>query len=308
MSRGRLTLVVAVLVVVGLLGWQFWPAGDSGTPDSGAPSSDTEPETPEPTQPPAEPRPGFRVATFNVLGDGHTQPNGNKPEMASGPRRAEWAVRLLERHRIEIAGLQEFEVRQSERFTEVGGDRWAVYPGTELAPNATAQSIAWRDDLWRRVRADVVDVPYFSGNTRPSPYVLLENRATGQRVWVWNTHNPANVRGPAEQARLDGYRLEGELIDRLRMADPDVPVISLGDKNLGGDFFCELGRHVRVHSADGGLITKSGRCRRPPDPVIDWIVATPDVEFSGYTRIEEGLVEKTSDHRFVFATAVLPEG
>lgn len=314
MSRRLLWALVVALIVAGTTTAVIWQRSDppSGGTDRAGPGRSTGTTTTPPTTSPSgspttDPTARtVRIATFNVLGAGHTRPRGSDAHMRRGPKRTVWAMRLLERHRIEIAGLQEFETPQVERFNELAGDRWAAYPGDRSTPVAGAQSIIWRADRWRLVEAHLIDVPYFSGNTRPNPYVLLEHRRTGQRVWVWNTHNPADVRGPAERARMRGYRQEARLINRLRRADPEIPVVSLGDKNLGGDYLCALAGRVTVRSADGGHAGRGGRCHRPPDPIIDWIVATPDVDFTGYRRIERGLVERVTDHRLVFADAALP--
>ncbi len=48
------------------------------------------------------------VASFNVLGHSHTTSGGNKPWMASGPARTQGMVALLRRHRVDVAGLQEY--------------------------------------------------------------------------------------------------------------------------------------------------------------------------------------------------------
>lgn len=304
MSRRLIWAVVIVALLAGTTTAVLWARSDPPGDGVDAPRTGTPTASQPPTVDPA-PR-TVRIATFNVLGQGHTMPRGSNPDMRRAHQRTVWAARLLDRHKIEIAGLQELETPQVNRFLEVAGDRWDVYPGNEDTPVAGMQSITWRSDRWRLVRARLLDIPYFSGNTRPNPYVLLEDRQTGQRVWVWNTHNPADVRGPAGPARMTGFRQEARLINRLRRADPDVPVISVGDKNLGGDYLCALAGRVEVHSADGGRAGRGGACRRPPDPIIDWIVATPDVDFTGYWRVDDALVRKTTDHRLVFADAALP--
>lgn len=303
-SRRAWTTLVAVVVVVAAVAgtaWWLWPDEERSSPDSEASSEHTPPPKPTPI-----PRAHVRIATFNVLGHGHTRPRGTHPNLQPGPKRMRGTKTLLDRHRVEIAGLQEFEAPQFERFERIAGDEWDVFPGEGHPPVATAQAVIWRTDRWRLVESHLLDVPYFSGNTRPNPYVLLESIRTGDRIWVWNTHNPANVRGSAEQARDRGYRMEARLIRRLQRNHPGVPVVSLGDKNLGGDFICSFSRRVDVHSADGGRAKRSGGCTRPKDPIIDWIVGTPDVRFRNYTRVETGLVEKVSDHRFVFADVQLP--
>jgi hypothetical protein len=241
-----------------------------------------------------------RVGTFNLLGASHTRADGNKPGYASGWQRMGWALRLMREQSLEVVGLQELEVEQYDRFVRDGAQTWAIWPGRELERKALANSIIWRKDTWRAVRTRTVQVPYFKGNLRPMPYVLLEHRRTGARAWFYNSHNPADARGPAQQWRDEGYRIEAELTNRLRAANPEVPVLTLGDKNDTADFLCPVARATGGVSANGGHVA-SGVCRTPRRMRIDWIAGTPDVTFQTYEELKEGLVDQTSDHMLIMS-------
>ena len=54
----------------------------------------------------------FRVATFNVLGFGHTEPGGDRKGWANGRKRMLWATRVITASRVNLIGFQEFEPPQ----------------------------------------------------------------------------------------------------------------------------------------------------------------------------------------------------
>jgi len=247
----------------------------------------------------------FRLATFNVLGAVHTD-TGQRPGWANSHRRMAWAVRLIEQNQLQVVGFQEFEATQYDRFKELTGSRFGVYPGVQLGRRATVQnSIAWRHDTWRLVEAHTIRVPYFQGARIRMPYVLLQNLATGEDVWFYNSHNPADTHGPAWKWRREGYRIEAALVARLRAADPSTAVVVTGDKNERRRYFCYAAKHSILHAANGGSWGSDG-CHQPPGPLaIDWLLGTSDVRFDSYTAFRDDLVRKTTDHPIVMANATI---
>lgn len=247
----------------------------------------------------------IRVASFNVLGAVHTD-GGQRPGWASANKRMAWAVQLMEQQQLQVIGLQEFEAVQYDRWKQLTGSTYGIYPGDSLGRRATVQnSIAWRRDTWRRVEAHTIRVPYFHGNRIRMPYVLLQNRATGENVWFYNVHNPANTHGPAWKWRRQGYAIEARLVDRLRAADPSTAVIATGDRNERQRYLCYAAEHSVLHSANGGYWSND-TCTPPEGPLaIDWVMGTPDVRFETYTAFRDALVRKTTDHPIVIADATI---
>ena len=47
------------------------------------------------------------------------------------------------------------------------------------------------------VSGSTFDIPYFNGNIRHVPAVLLREKSSGRTAYFLNVHNPANVRGNA---------------------------------------------------------------------------------------------------------------
>lgn len=247
----------------------------------------------------------FRMATFNVLGHRHTAPGGNRPGWADGVTRMTWAVRLINRHELDVVGFQELQRPQFDRFRELEGKRWALYPGARLTHLSMQNSIAWRTGTWQLIEAHTMAVPYFDGNPVQMPYVLLQHRLTGRLAWFYNSHNPANTRGPAQRWRDEGFRREAALVNRLRAEAPGVPVFLTGDKNDRADYFCRIVRDTDMEAANGGGYV-DGLCVAPADMRIDWIMGSREVAFTDYQDLRTPLVRKTTDHALVLSGVTIP--
>lgn len=288
---------VGILATVAALAFAAFGVPHSGSPDDHGSLAGT----------PSRTAPGttFKLASFNVLGANHTD-TGQRPGWANSSQRMAWAVRLIEENQLQVIGFQEFEAKQYDRFKALTGSTYGVYPGVKLGRRASVQnSIAWRRDTWRLVEAHTIRVPYFHGTRLQMPYVLLQNLATGENVWFYNSHNPANTHGPAWKWRRQGYAIEAALVARLRAADPSTAVVVTGDKNERSRYFCYIAQHSALYSANGGS-WGNNRCNQPPAPLaIDWLMGTSDVRFDSYTAFRDDLVRKTTDHPIVMANATI---
>jgi len=251
------------------------------------------------------PATSFRVGTFNVLGADHTAPGGNRKGWDSGVVRMDRVVSILADKELDVVGFQEFQPPQAARFQELVGSAWQTYPGLNTAVGPSVNSIGWRTDVWQLVEARTLPIPYFDGAPSRMPAVLLQNQATGRRVWFFNSHNPADVRGPAQQWRDAGFAMEAALANELRVTHPDAPFISLGDKNDRDRFYCSVAPVADMWSASGGY-TDGTTCSPPGGGAIDWILGTKNVFFNGYTRYWNDFVAQTSDHPLYYANAVVP--
>ncbi|HEY0643653.1 MAG TPA: endonuclease/exonuclease/phosphatase family protein, partial [Nocardioides sp.] len=248
----------------------------------------------------------FRPATFNVLGADHTAPGGNRKGWESGVVRMERVVTIVGQQDVDVVGFQEFQPPQAQRFAELTGTSWQTYPGLNNPAGPSVNSIGWRTDTWQLLEARTIPIPYFDGVPSRMPAVLLGNIETGRRVWFFNTHNPADTRGPAQQWRDAGFAMEVALANELRAAYPDAPFISLGDKNeRGSDYYCAVAPGADMWSASGGYVD-GGTCVPPGGGAIDWIRGTKDAFFNSYTRVWNDFVSQTSDHPLYHANVVVP--
>jgi hypothetical protein len=244
----------------------------------------------------------FVISSFNVLGSSHTT---GKSRMASGVTRVRTAAQLLNLHGVDVVGFQELQPDQYRAFLGAAGGAFDVYPGLAAGPLGVDNSLAWRTSEWTLQDAATVPIPYFGGNLRPMPYVLLEHNATGRRIWVGNFHNPAtnSKRGNNDRHRAAAAAREVALANQL-FNDTGYPVFITGDMNDREVYFCRMTGGAPMVAANGG--SNDGGCNPPPYPMpVDWIFGHEMVTFSNYVRDEGPLVRRTTDHPMIRATATL---
>lgn len=249
----------------------------------------------------------FRVATFNALGHSHTRPGGDRPGWEQGPKRMRMATQVIESEGVDLVGFQEFEPPQYKAFTDLMSKTWSIAPGLDAPGTAQSKAIAWRTADWTLVSQTTFQSPYFHGEMQARPLIQLRHNVTGQLIWVMNTHNAADVRGNAQAHRDKAERIQARLVNSLRQANPDIPVILLGDMNDRERFYCPMTYLTELESASGGThVDKPGGACAPAKPVlIDWVMGTSDIFWSGY-RIQGQGLEKSSDHDLVSAVASIP--
>lgn len=237
----------------------------------------------------------FRIASFNVLGSSHTSANGNKPHYASGTDRVRMALQALARVEVSVVGFQELEPDQAR----VVSSRFQLWPGN--AARGVRNSIGWDPRVWTLVERRMQAFPYFHGKRVPMPYVLLEHKETGRQAWFINVHNPVSSkrRGNNDHWRAVAVREQVALVRRLHTAT--TPVFLTGDFNARSAAFCAIAGSG-MKAANGG---SGSPCSPPASAGIDWIFATPDVDFGGYWRDDSGFIDRTSDHPLIYATVGL---
>lgn len=298
-------LVVATLAVAGTLRLVGGP--DDGATLSGETTPSPSP-TPEPTDGPVPIDPTlptfFTTSSFNVLGAGHTSPNGNKHGWAIGEKRMKWAIDLLGQHDVDVVGFQEFEMPQYRVFKSELGSTWGVYPGSTLGKVAVRNSIAWRLDTWALVEPGWMKIPYFHGNEIRMPVVRLQNLVNGQQAYFMNFHNPANARGPAQKWRNIAASRQIAKANQLR-AETGLPVFLTGDMNERDTYFCKVTGNTDLRAANGGS-NVGGACSVPRPTLIDWIFGSSNTMFTSYLSDHSALVRKTTDHHMIVAGAMLP--
>jgi endonuclease/exonuclease/phosphatase family metal-dependent hydrolase len=275
------------------------PTAGGATLDQSAALAPTGPITPARKR-----RASFVVATFNVLGHSHTAPGGKFAYMASGVTRTFRTLTLLNRHNIDVVGLQEFQRTQLNAFHR-RARAFNVYPGVALKQRNKQNAVAWRTRVFKLVKASQRTIPYFNGHRVPIPVVRLKHRATGAEAFFISVHNAANRYGKQKRWRDAAMRIEIRLAHKLWRRH-GIPVFMTGDMNEKARYFCAFTRSGRMHAAAGG---SNGRVCRPPDPRIariDWIFGTKNVRFRHYRYLRTPLVQRTSDHPLIRVRARIP--
>jgi len=247
----------------------------------------------------------FRLSSFNLLGAGHTAPGGDRKGWASGSTRMKWATQILDQNSIDVVGFQEMQQPQFDKFKEIDGSTFGIFPGNKLTTAAMANSIAWRKDQFTLLRTETIQIPYFDGNLIRMPYVLLQDKETGQEAWFFNTHNPADAHGDAQKWRDKAVKKEIDLVNGLREQYPSTPVFVTGDMNDREPFFCPMVGNTDLESANGGTSDSDG-CSITTPSHVDWVMGTSDMNFTGYTDLRDALVQKTTDHFVIMGDANIP--
>ncbi|QIX27654.1 hypothetical protein ncot_14400 [Nocardioides sp. JQ2195] len=248
----------------------------------------------------------FRVASFNLLGAGHTDgANPQRKGWADSSKRLKWTRRILDDMQINLVGFQEMHPKQATLWTQRNSSQWGTFPGTKLDTKAGQNSISWRRSEFKVLRKRTIKIPYFRGVEQKMPYVMLQHKASGQRIWIYNVHNPANIPNNQQKWRDIGFARANKLVNRLRNKFPGVPVFMTGDMNDRDKFFCPTVAQTELEAANGG--TASGSSCTPPQPMlVDWLLATGPNNFTGYWAMRTDLVRKTTDHPVIVATANIP--
>lgn len=239
------------------------------------------------------------VGTLNILGAGHTdaQPGGGneKAGYATWDKRLPGAMRTIENAGITIAGLQEVHGPQATALANQYAAKWGMYPATGKAQNR----VIWDRNEWEQTDARLVDIPYFGGNDVGMPLVQLTSTTTGQVIWVWSIHNPANTHGPAAALRKDALRRQ--LATMTELSGTGTPAVILGDFNDGKDgnnsSHCAL--TPELSNAFGG---SAEPCKEPKkDAPIDHIYGA-NLTWASAKVDNSTQASKLADHPLVVAT------
>ena len=276
--------VVATLVTGALAATTVGPA-DAHTPLSAAHQVAARAAAPKPAT--------FQVASFNVLGASHT-PEGNK--RASGATRIVWAHQLLVKHGVDVAGFQEMQASQLTKFLAITDGKWATYPGLSGKRIDSENSIGWRTARFELVQSTMLNIPYFNGNPRAMPLVLLRDKKTGVMAYFTNYHNPAETAKYKNQGKWRVAASKIEIALQNQLAPRGLPRFVTGDMNERADYFCRVTAAAPLKAARPTSVWKHGTCSAGKPRAVDWILGAKKVTFSGYNEDRSALDEKTTDH------------
>lgn len=238
----------------------------------------------------------FRVASFNVLGNVHTEP-GTRSGWRTGVVRVRMGLRHLNALHIDLVGLQEFEPKQAVAFRAAAGAQWATWSGSR----DTGNSVAWRTRTFEFVSGHTFPIRYFAGTVRHVPVVLLRLKATGQEMWIVNVHNPASISKFGDQSHWRQVDVISERKLLTHLAGTGTPVLFTGDMNDTAAFYYPVTANRVLHAA-ADVASGDGHC--VVFPGIDWVLGSKTVRFSGWT-VDRSVTGTVTDHPIVYADATL---
>jgi endonuclease/exonuclease/phosphatase family metal-dependent hydrolase len=232
-----------------------------------------------------------RLATINALGDSHTRPGGNKAGRGwlQSAKRTLLLTKVIRKRDFDLVGLQEFQGVQQKVWRGLNPG-WRIHGKKDNA-------VVWLQSKFHPVDFGHLDVPYFGGKEKPMPWVVLRDRKTGQLLAFLSTHNPANVRGPAERHRVEGWQREADWAkDQLKRGV--AAAIVVGDKNAGPKVYKPF-----IEKRGGKVAGIPGDLPNSPGRGIDWIAGWGDVEFTKHKTSKTRRIARMSDHPVVQAVA-----
>ena len=235
------------------------------------------------------------VGTLNLLGAGHTDKPGERPGYDTWDKRLPGAMRTIENADISIAGLQEVHGPQAQALENQYAAKWGMYPASGKAQNR----VIWDRNEWEQTDGRLVDIPYFGGKDVGMPLVQLTSTTTGQVIWVWSIHNPANTQGNAAGHRQEALRRQ--LATMTELAGAGTPAVILGDFNDGKDgnnsSHCAL--TPELSNAFGG---SAEPCKTPKqDAPIDHVYGA-NLTWASAAVDTSTQASKIADHPLVTAT------
>lgn len=244
----------------------------------------------------------FTVATFNVLGASHTE--SPRRGFATYPSRMRRTVALIEQRGFDIVGFQEYQKPQHELFVRLTDRRWGVYPGLREGRRPVQNSIVWRRSDWSLAEKGLYKIPYFYGKLVSQPYVRLRNHHSGEEVWVINTHNPADSRGPAQRHRDRAVAIQIDLANRL--GQTGTPVFLVGDFNDREEAFCPITASTDLKASAPGGGWSDGRCTAPRYTRVDWVFLSRPVSVLTHVMLDNAETDYITDHPVVYAEVSAP--
>ena len=184
----------------------------------------------------------FRVASFNVLGDSHTGPGGNKPAFyPDGSARMDMAIAILRNNGDRRRRASRSSRPPSTRMFTARAGEYSLYPGLSLGDKSVRFNIAWRSGAFTLVEAHTISIPYAGGSRIEMPVVLLESTTTERRAWFANFHNPADTPSLGNNARWRAEAAGIEIAHLTALHEQEgVPVIVTGDFNERAEIFCRF--------------------------------------------------------------------
>lgn len=233
----------------------------------------------------------FRLASFNVLGNGHSRPYAHDDRFGPSRMRSEWTAQALITGGIHVAGLQEPTAGQLAGILTAGKGRYAAYPGPEKGDLAVEASLVWDTKRFEATRKMTIRTQFIA-RVLPRPVVRLRDRATGRQFWVMNVHN-----APWEYQKKRNQATAVQLKKIAELERSGLPVFYVGDFNEKRTILCKVLRRTDLGSPYGGRLNREGACIEPRGRMrVDWIFGSKFVKWSGFSYSKPPLVRLSTDH------------
>jgi len=202
------------------------------------------------------------------------------------------AVKAIQRHNVDVVGFQELQAPQLKEFNKLTHNKFGVYPGFKKGKGDNENSIAWDKSKFSLVNAHTIKIPYFNGQKRDMPVVVLRNKETGQKAVFMNFHNPADTKRFHHQEKYRDRATDIEIAAVKRIEKrTGLPVILTGDMNESTEYYRRMTAGTNMTSAH-----LSGQHGDQHHLGIDHIYGSPAVTFSQFMRDRSKQIRFATDH------------
>jgi hypothetical protein len=233
----------------------------------------------------------FRLASFNVLGNGHSRPYAHDDRFGPSRMRAEWTAQALITGRVHVAGLQETTAGQLAGILTAAKGRYASYPGPGRGDRNVESSLVWDSRRFAAMRKMTIRTQFIA-RVLPRPIVKLRDRATGRQFWVMDVHN-----APWDYQHKRNLATKVQLKKIAELERSGLPVFYVGDFNEKRTILCKVLRRTELASPYGGRLNGRGECINPRGRMrVDWIFGSKFVKWSGFSYSKPPLVRLSTDH------------
>ncbi len=165
-----------------------WGNNERGQLGDGKPGRGTIPRVTTPA-PAARRAPlSLRLASFNILGNGHSRPYAHDDRFGPSRMRAEWTAQALITGGLDVVGLQEPTAGQLQGILTAARGRYASHPAPAAGDLAVEAPLVWDTRKYEAVRKMTIRTQFIA-RVLKRPVVKLRERATGRKFWVMNVHN-----------------------------------------------------------------------------------------------------------------------
>ena len=268
-----------------------WGNNERGQLGSG---KSVKPRIPRIVTPSPTPRRGplsFRLASFNVLGNGHSRPYAHDDRFGPSRMRADWTAQALIANGLDVVGLQEPTAGQLQGILTAARGRYAAYPAPEEGDLAVEAALVWDTRKYEATKKRTIRTQFIA-RVLKRPVVRLKDKATGRQFWVMNVHNaPWDYqvkRNKATKAQIDKIK---------QLEQSRLPVFYVGDFNEKRTILCKVLRRTGLVSPYGGRINARGQCVEPRQRMrVDWIFGSRTAKYSGFAYTKPPLVRLSTDH------------
>lgn len=295
-------------------------SGDANSPSDPSGSSDDANTPGEQTDSSSGQSTSFRIASYNILGAGHT---GTRSTHSRAGNAIDAILGKTGNASFDVVGVQEL-VKGDNQYNLFNSGLIGYDHSNEGIPN----TIYWKSSRFKQLKGGSEKYPYFSSSTGLANWVLLQDKKSGQKFYVINHHPPAwgvfggnNPLGAIKREKTAHIVTDWA---EQTYKQTKLPVFIIGDLNSTTNFrrgrddalkgdrsrlpYCIYTKNGIFRYSFDAASGRTGACplkQNPPGFRIDHVLVSTGVKVRKTGKIN---VPRASDHDPVYADVVIGSG